>query len=129
MPINVNRPILSLWPYLWREIVPLSVVVFFAVAGIVSGRLYLVAAIVVFSLWWRRQEWLWRFARRVRHFRTITDDRVVLHYEPGLERERDLRSLMRQCREDHDWMAKRFQFTLQRRPIVYLFRHYRDISK
>jgi len=129
MPINVNRPILSLWPYLLGEIVPLSTVIVFAIAGIVAGQLYLVAAIVIFSLWWRRQDWLWRFARRVRHFHTITDGRVVLHHEPGLERDRDLRSLIRQCREDHDSLAKRFQFTLRRRPVVYLFRHYRDIGK
>ena len=72
---------------------------------------------------------LWQFARGVREFRTIEDGRVILHYEPGLECSRDLHLLLRSCREDHDRLARQFQFTLRRRPVIYLFRHYREIQR
>jgi hypothetical protein len=123
----VNRPILSLWPYLWRAFVALPAALTLAALGVVSAALIAVAAALLLLGAWQFR-WLWRFAQRVRRFRTMTDGRVVLHYEPGLERRRDLRLLMRDCRADLDQLARQFKFTLRRTPVVYLFHSYRDIA-
>src|SRR5262245_34893085 len=103
MPITVNRPILSLSPHVWWALRPLLAVLALAVLGASGPLIAAAAALFLLSTWQCR--WLWRLAWRVRQFRTLTDGSVVLHYEPGLERGRDLRLLMDWCREDHDRLA------------------------
>ena len=101
-----------------------------ALAALRAFPVELMAVVAALQLVWAYPFWwLWRFARRVRGFRTIENDRVVLHYEFGLDRHRDLRLLLRWCREDHDRLARLFRFTLRRPPVIYLFRHNRDIAQ
>jgi hypothetical protein len=73
--------------------------------------------------------WLWRLTRQVRPFGTVTNDRIVLHFEPALTAGRDMQALLRRCEAELDRLTHRFGSPLRGRAVVYLFRSYTSIAK
>jgi hypothetical protein len=72
--------------------------------------------------------WLWRLMRRVRHFHTAGDRRLLLHFEPSLQRT-EISSLLRRCACQLDDLAGRFGKPLRGRTVIYLFKFSHDIEK
>jgi hypothetical protein len=65
----------------------------------------------------------------VRRFRTISDDRIIIHYAPALEGTWNMPTLLERCRLHHDSLAERFGSPLRRRAVVFLCASYRDVSQ
>lgn len=112
----MNRPILSLWPYLWRALLP-AVLLPVPIAG------------VLLLLWGWRSRWLWQLARHVRRFRTTSCGRVVLHYAPEIDNKWDIPTLLLRCQTGLDSLTERFGAPLRGRAVVYLFADHKDIGK
>jgi len=108
--------------------VPLISIPALMALGAVSAPLALAAAIEL-NFAPREFRWLRLLARRVRQFQTLTDGRAVLHYEPGLERSRDLPALLGDCRVELERLENFFKLTLPRTPVVYLFHKTNDIRQ
>jgi hypothetical protein len=133
----VSRPLLSLWPYLCRALVPLGlfaalvVLVPLVVLGVLPLRSLLAGAgtgilCVVLS---RNLCWLWRFALAVRRFRTVREGSVVLHFAPELADKWHLPILLQRCREELDRLTDWFGFPLRGRAVIFLFEHSRDVGR
>jgi hypothetical protein len=73
--------------------------------------------------------WFWRFAPRVRRFRTYSTSRVVLHYAPQLQDRWDFGVFCERCVSELDDLEQRFGFSLRGRLIVYLFPTRADVSE
>jgi hypothetical protein len=125
----MSRPVLSLWPYLWRAS---SLFVLLAVLALQPDYTLAMsigkAAVWVVLFGWRFW-WLWLFARQVRRFRTVSEGEIVLHHAPELNAVWDMSVVLRRCREELDHLTKRFGFPLRGRVVVFLFASYRDIGK
>jgi hypothetical protein len=67
--------------------------------------------------------------RRVRRFRTVSADRVALHYAPQLSSKWHMPTLLRDCEVELDRLADRFGFHLRGRVAVFLFASHKDIGK
>jgi hypothetical protein len=87
-------------------------------------------AIALLLLYWSwGRWWLWRLVRRVWHFRTLSDKRIVVHYDPQLEDKWNWSKLMERCHVELDNLRQQFGFSLPRRPVVFLFSSWLDINK
>lgn len=129
----MNRPMLGLWPYVWRRCLAVGIVI------LISLRLALSPGsnpVLVFGLvllascsLMRNSGWLWRVACKVRRFRTARHDRVILHYAPELANDSDMTSLLVNCQAEISRLEERFGFRLRGRVVVFLFADYREIAK
>jgi hypothetical protein len=124
----LNRPILSLWPCLWRESIPF---VSLAFPTVLPAHSYIlncaVGALIVLSAW--RSWWQLRFIRQVRRFRTATQGRILLHYAPELDGQLNMPTLLQRCQEELDYVSDRLAASLRGRFVVYLFATGKDIGK
>jgi len=116
------RPIVSLSPYLWRALLPMVLVtVLIGIGNIgLAGLLCFIA--------WRRNDWLWRLIAAVRRFRTSSDSRVVLHYDPACNAQR-IPDLMGRLHHELDLLAVRFGKPLRGRAVVFLVGSHKDVSR
>jgi hypothetical protein len=76
----------------------------------------------------RMEPWLWRMIRLVRHFKTVSNKRLVLHYEPGID-ERVVPMVVNYCLAELDRLTEWFGFRLKGRPTIYLFDQPKPIAK
>lgn len=133
----MSRPILNLWPYLWRALLPIVaflayvVLVVLVVLPIVPGRSLFSISVAGVSLllWGWLWRWLWRFTRQVRRFRTVSDGQIVLHYAPELHGKFEMETLLLRCQEELDRLTDQFGSPLRGRAVVFLFPSYQDIGK
>jgi hypothetical protein len=75
-----------------------------------------------------KQPWLWRFCPRVRHFATVENARVVLHYEPELKRGDTIPAFLQACEKELENLMRWFGSPMRGRVTVYLFAHGQDIA-
>ncbi len=136
----MNRPILSMWPYLGHV---LGVGVVYSCQWILCVKLtqalggsalelfasVALCPLILGLLFWWRFRWLWRFGKHVRGYGTIKQGRVVLHYASELAAIWDLAELSHRCQAELDQLKQRFGFPLRRRVVVYLFPRWQDIAK
>src|SRR5579883_1855814 len=101
------RPFLILWP-IW-----LGAFVWLAALGVcfwLSGPFIgLLAIPVLFDpLPVRQFRWVWRFCRQIGEFRTVAEQRIILHYSPELDGQWDFSVLLQRCREELDDLSEQF---------------------
>jgi hypothetical protein len=136
------RPIVSLWPYLWRGTFASIALVAMPWPGLallgVTAIPWPVRALcaglsglagVAMVLVWRRSGWLLRLLGRVRRFYTVSDDRIILHYAPELRDAWDMPILLQRCRVELDRVAEHFGRPLGGRVVVFLFAGHREIGE
>src|SRR5437588_7943457 len=122
----MSRPLLSLWPYLWRGFV---VFLLYVIAGLwllfaIQPPLLLIGLGALFAieltlLVWRLRRFL-RFCLRIRQFETQSRDRITIHYPPHLESQWNMQTLLQRCESERDELADWFGFTMRRRLVVFL---------
>ncbi len=81
---------------------------------------------VMCGLWVAR---LRRLYRHVRGFRTVSRGKLILRYDPSLERRWDLAVLLERCQAALDSLAKQFGFSLRGRVRIYMCRDIATVSK
>jgi hypothetical protein len=124
----MSRPILTLWPYLWRAFVP---VVLLTVPAALPGPSFLsiCSALALLLLCGWRFRWLWRLTTRVRQFQTTSEGRIVLHYAPELNTKWNMSTLLERVQAELDRLTERFGFPLWGQVVVFLFPSHKDIGK
>jgi hypothetical protein len=124
----LGRPILSLWPYLWRALLPVAIAASVAFVPAIFISLVCLAGVSLLPYAWR-YSWLWRLIRRVRRFGTASDGQIVLHYAPVLSGKRDMSVLLRQCQAELDYLVNQFGRPLRGRVVVFVFATHRDVAR
>ena len=128
----MNRPVLSLSPYLWRAVLTIALLGgwIFLVAGSPSRdalmAVWVIASIIAFAMW---PQWLWPLICRIRQFRTVRDGQILLHYEPELMSKWDIQTLLSRCNAQLGCLTDRFGRPLQGPVVIFLFAKHQDIAK
>jgi hypothetical protein len=91
--------------------------------------LLIIPASVTLLFGGRRLRWLWRFARRVRQFRTASKGQIVLHSAPELDWKWHMPTLLQRCQVELDRLMDQFGAPLRGRVVVYLFARHKDIRE
>jgi hypothetical protein len=129
---RLNRPLLGLLPYFWGLAPRVVAIIFFFLLGLVAPPMLLaglVAGLFMVRFAWRQHYWLRKFGGRVRHFRTVSNHRVWLHYEPELEDRWFFPSLLEDVQKELESLEQQFDRPLRRRLHVYFFEHRRDFGE
>jgi hypothetical protein len=113
--MTMNHPVLSLWPQLLWECCYL---LFFVGLGLLLPALGLILCLIFKP--WRGRAWPWRLLKHVRRFRTVGNERVLVHYSPDLADRWNLTLLMQRFQEEVDFLTGEFGFPPRRRVAVYL---------
>jgi hypothetical protein len=129
------RPILSLWPYLWRAFLHSGLLIVALLLQVVlvsvvhAPSAVVCAGAFVSILFWRgRSGWHWRLIAQVRRFRTVSDDRVVLHYAPELHSKWNMQVLLERCHAELDRLVDQFGSPLRGRTAVFLFASHQEFG-
>lgn len=124
---ELNRPILSLWPYLFRALAPFAILALLAILpGFPLIGIPVWAILLLYSN--RRNLWLWRLARQVRCFHTARNGRIILHYAPELNSTLNIPKFLHRCQAELDRLTDRFGFPLRSKTKAYLFANQRVIA-
>jgi hypothetical protein len=125
--LRLNRPLLSLLPYLGILVARIALLGFCLLLGFLAPPMLVVGFFVALAIW-RQYYWLDRFCRHVRRFRTVSIARVTLHYAPELEDRWFFPSLLDDIQKELADLDRQFEKPLRRRVSVFLFEHWREIN-
>jgi hypothetical protein len=128
----VLRHAFQLLPIDWRSLLAAALIFWFAYGSIFSpreGRLIAIPLLILaLACSIRPAIRLLRLAHRVRQFRTLRSDAVILHYSPDLLDWADLPALVRQAEREMARLQEWFGLPLRRRPTIYLFASHSDMA-
>jgi hypothetical protein len=130
----MSPPLRSLRWILWPAFLLLAVLLALSLSslirrdppGFLCFQVGLTSLLIAFHRW--QQRWLWKFCARVRHFATVENARIVLHYEPELQRLPIISYLLHSCEKELDDLTRWFGSPLRGRVTVYLFAHSKEIA-
>ena len=126
----MSRPPLSLWPLLWRPLLPAGFLVAIlpflnlpAAAGCVGLTGLWVAVVLA------RFRWCIKLARCARTFRTVATPWVTLHHTPALRDPVQIRAFHRTVETELHSLARRFGRPLRIPVVVYLFDRTQHVTR
>lgn len=117
---SVCHPLLGLGPYLCLQLLPLLVMLGLLVFLPAEPMAIGILAAVICTRAFVSDRSVWRFAWRIRRFRTRRALNFVVHYAPECEAHWDFPVLLGRIETDLDRLIRQFGFTLRRRIAVYL---------
>jgi len=120
------RPILGLWPYWWRALIPVLMVAALAPLSVPIAIIVWVCGTCPLRVA-ADSPWLVKLTRHVRRFRTVRAGHIVLHYAEELGGTLDVPGFLRRCEEDLVGLADRFAAAAPRRITIYLFADHETI--
>jgi len=116
----VRRANLFIWGCFRRPVLAIAVIYLFVAPC---------AATLFYSARFWRSRWVYRFALRVRRFRTARSKHVSLYYAPELAGRIVAPDLLRVCEAVLDWLSQRFGFSLGSRTLIFLFARPDDVGQ
>lgn len=132
----MKRPIICLWPCFVPVILLIVLMVFCFIPTWLALQIpytsaflpnYILLVVLLFRLW--KDRWPWRLSRLVWNFQTVSTPNAVLHFDPRLEGRWDFALLLKRIESVVDDLAFWFDFSLRRRPVVFLFFSRREIGQ
>lgn len=123
------QPLLHLGRYLWRQFMPLVLIIGLLVLPQppLVKTLWAVAAAFMFAMHCISDRWVWRLAWRFSRYKTYRTESVVLHYAPESTGSWDLPVLLARIEADLSRLTEKFGFSIRRPVVVYLVPSHREL--